>query len=938
VDAAGPDVVGLVADVLAENGPLTEEQLLAALVSRGVVLGGDPGEELDEALDHGDGLVVSLADGRWAWLPALLAGRVFTHRLGADEVAHDLLRMCPDLEPLSVLLEYEDYQILSDGAPVAMLLETFDVEVLEERGIPAEVLDEDGGLLLPAGYLSAAGVGAGEVIGIGLGADGLRLTTGIELVDRAEDLAELANQVNVVLAERPGEPVELDTGIWTACADALELFRAPLPPLAETLGGLGLGWRGEWLAAAGFDFDHWRMRNKVHHLADRYDLGEDEALAVAATVGLYERIAELHAAARAAFEAGGPIELAALLGTDSDTDTGTDTDTDLREDGAPVGEPDGTPPVDLRSERERDRGHDLDVPAAGRVTVGSAMALLVEPAVAGAVLAETLGSDLADAAALGLFAETCEPLAPRPARVALRWLRAKAHERLGELAEAEQAYSDAQALDPDWPLVLWDLARYASDRGDAVRGLSLLRRAGAPAEDDLVEMLIQHQPRPRPDMGRNQRCWCGSGRKYKQCHLGREVLALGERVGWLYHKAGMFLADGPWWDTVIEVGIERSRYAKGADAVRAAVSDPLVADAVLFEGGVFAEFLDTRGELLPDDERLLAQQWLLVERSVHEVEQVEHGRGLTLRDVRTGDIHQVHERSASTQLRTGELVCARVVPAGDTMQIFGGIEPVGLAQRDELIALLDDEPDPVELVEFLTRRFAPATLCNTEGDPLVFCEASLRSADPTALARALDDIYDRADETDETDHDTDTDYDAEPTARTTDDTDDQHQQVTRWFEHITTDAMVRLRATVELTGTRVRIETNSEARLERVLAVLRGLEPEIALVEQTRRPARDAAEMTQLAAQFPDTGSAARPQPLDPTDPHVAAALRQFSLDYEHRWLDEPIPALAGRTPRQAAADPTRRGDLTRLLDSFPTDPANPGLMDPRRLRAELGL
>jgi tetratricopeptide (TPR) repeat protein len=703
VDATGPDLAGVIADVLAENGPLTEEQLLAALVTRGVVLGGEPSEELDAALDRGDGLVVSLADDRRAWLPALLAGRVFTHRLTADEVAHDLLRICPDLEPLSVLLECEDYQSLSDGAPVALLLATFDAEVLQERGIPAEVLDQDGGLLLPTGYLPAAGVGAGDVIGIGLSMDGLRLTAGIELTDRAEDLADLANQVNAVLAERLGEPVALDTGVWTACAEVPELFRVPLPPLAETLGGLGLDWQGEWLAAAGFDFADWRVRNKVHHLADRYDLDEDAALAVAATVHLYEKIAALHAAARAALEAGGPTELSTLLGIGAGIDTHTGTDP--REDG----EPDTTPPVDMCSQRERDREDDPDEPAEGRVTVGSAMVLLVEPAVAEAVLAETLGSDLADAAALGLFAETAEPLAPRPARVALRWLRAKAHERLGELTEAEQAYSHAQALDPDWPLVLWDLARYASDRGDAVRGLSLLRRAGAPAEDDLVEMLIQHQPRPRPDMGRNQRCWCGSGRKYKQCHLGREVLALDERVGWLYHKAGMFLLDGPWWDTVIEVGIKRSRYAKGVDAVRAAVSDPLVTDAVLFEGGVFAEFLDARGVLLPDDERLLADQWLLVERSVHEVEQAERGRGLTLRDVRTGDIHQVHERSASTQLRTGELVCARVVPAGDTMGIFGGIEPVGLGQRDELIALLDNGPDPIELVEFLTRRFAPAS-------------------------------------------------------------------------------------------------------------------------------------------------------------------------------------------------------------------------------------
>lgn len=108
VEAAGPDLVDVVADVLSENGPLTEEQLAAAVLARGVVLGEDPGGELDEALDHGEGLAASLADGRWAWLPALLAGRVFTHRLHADEVRHDVLTMCPDLEPLSVLVECED--------------------------------------------------------------------------------------------------------------------------------------------------------------------------------------------------------------------------------------------------------------------------------------------------------------------------------------------------------------------------------------------------------------------------------------------------------------------------------------------------------------------------------------------------------------------------------------------------------------------------------------------------------------------------------------------------------------------------------------------------------------------------------------------------------------------------------------------------------------
>jgi hypothetical protein len=108
----------------------------------------------------------------------------------------------------------------------------------------------------------------------------------------------------------------------------------------------------------------------------------------------------------------------------------------------------------------------------------------------------------------------------------------------------------------------------------------------------------------------------------------------------------------------------------------------------------------TRGALLPEDERLLAGQWPLVERSVFEIEQVRPGEGCTVRDIRTGDVHQVRERTGSRQLKPGALICARVVPVGETEQIFGGIEPVALHKRDELIALLDSAPDPETLISF----------------------------------------------------------------------------------------------------------------------------------------------------------------------------------------------------------------------------------------------
>jgi len=544
-----------------------------------------------------------------------------------------------------------------------------------------------------------------------------------------------------------------------------------------------------------------------------------------------------------------------------------------------------------------------------RTTVRATLEFLAEPAVAAAVLAETSAGQEGAGVALGLFAESVEPLAPRVARPALRWLRAKAYERLGDIEQAEATYHAAESLDPSWPLTLMSLARYASDRGDAERGLSLLRRAGVTAEHELVVLLEHFQPAPRPGLGRNHPCWCGSGRKYKVCHLHREQLPLAERAAWLYQKAGADLLEGRFGPLLLETAQARTRYWESPDALERALEDGLACDAVLFEGGGFADFLAVRGALLPEDERLLAGQWLLVQRSVHEVVSVRRGEGMTVRDVRTGDVHEVRERAGSRRVKVGQLYCARVVPAGDTMQIFGGIEPVSLGERDGLIALLDDDPDPVELVAFLSRRFAPPVLQNTEGESLVMCDATLRVADPAALTEALDDAYDRGE--------------GEPDGALV------------WFEHVLTDGLPRIRAHLELSGDELHVHANSEARFERVLVTIRALNPSVTVLSETREPAGDVRAVQRLAAR-----SSAAPAPfLDPAaNPAIATALDEMARTYEAAWLDEPIPALAGHTPRECANDPTRRPDLIRLLDSFPQDTGRPGTMSPARLRAALGL
>ncbi|MGO9226649.1 SEC-C metal-binding domain-containing protein [Mycobacterium sp.] len=872
-DSSAEPIAAVVRQVLSARGPMTEDDLLDVLNAEGIDLGPDTDAMLAEVLDEDTGPAVPLADGRWAWIPALLDGRIFTHRLSEVEVEHDIIGWGADLAPLAMLTEVDIYQRLVDGSPITDVSPFLDGDVLAARGVPVTAIDSEGALLLPPGHFAALAVVAGDLVGLRVSENGFELATVAETTPCGVG-AELA----ALLQERPDQPEMLDAAVWMVCADDDSVFRSPTAPLGDLLAASGLACEGDWIACDGFDFAAWRVAGRIERIQARYQLDEDEALAVLATVRLYEQTRDLVEAVQAARDSGDEGDLADIVSQSASRSDPT--------------------PSDGENEPDPDR-----------TTVRAALEFLADPAVASAALAEASSEDEDSAVALGVFAESAEPLAPRAARPALRWMQGKAYEALGDIEQAEATLHAAESLDPSWPLTLLSLARYASDRGDAERGLALLRRAGAPADHELVQLLERFRPAPRPDLGRNQRCWCGSGRKYKVCHLNREQLPLEERAAWLYQKAGADLLDGPFAPLLVETAQARAQNWDFPDALTVAVQDGLVADAVLFEGGAFADFLDTRGFLLPEDERLLAEQWLLVERSVHEVLDVSRGQGFTLRDVRTGDVHQVRERAASTQVKVGELYCARVVPAGGTMQVFGGMEPVSLGERDDLMALLDDDPGPVELVAALSRRFAPPVLQNTEGEPLMICDARLRVDDPDVLARALDGTYER-------EH-------------------DQPDGTSVWLEHVITHGMERIRAHLELRGDELHVHANSMIRFERVLATVRALDPSVTVLSDTREPAGDLRAVQRLAGR----GPAASGQVLDPaTDPAIAAALDEMARKHEAAWLDEPIPALAGHTPRECADDPTRRPDLIRLLDSFPQDTSQPGTMSPARLRAALGL
>ena len=41
-------------------------------------------------------------------------------------------------------------------------------------------------------------------------------------------------------------------------------------------------------------------------------------------------------------------------------------------------------------------------------------------------------------------------------------------------------------------------------------------------KNTLKKIIMGPEPKPIPELGRNERCWCGSGRKYKSCHMATD--------------------------------------------------------------------------------------------------------------------------------------------------------------------------------------------------------------------------------------------------------------------------------------------------------------------------------------------------------------------------------------------------------------------------------
>ncbi|MGA8369171.1 MAG: hypothetical protein WB765_03490 [Acidimicrobiales bacterium] len=264
---------------------------------------------------------------------------------------------------------------------------------------------------------------------------------------------------------------------------------------------------------------------------------------------------------------------------------------------------------------------------------------------------------------------------------------------------------------------------------------------------------------------------------------------------------------------------------------------------------------------------------------------------------------------------SGELSLARVAQLENQNQFMGTPMSIPLRLRDSALRLVDSAPDADEPATWYGQAIAFPTLVNSDREPIVMCRTELATALALPeLHAALDDVLDRVDEGRWCEH-------AEREG-------DEDEVEEGWIDR----GILLGRVTFE--DDRLAIETNSEGRVERLLATITAAVPDAeVVVEERTDPRRSVAEQARSGA--PDA------EPREDLPPaEVAAALDQFIRKQEAAWVDESIPALGGLTPRQALDDPTLREDLLALLREMGgrTAVGGAGGFDADRIRSLLGL
>ncbi len=476
---------------------------------------------------------------------------------------------------------------------------------------------------------------------------------------------------------------------------------------------------------------------------------------------------------------------------------------------------------------------------------------------------------------------------------------------------------------------------------------------------------------PVIDPGRNDPCACGSGRKYKHCCLqaleaesarrarlraaeGRVVPALFAYATQRWGKS--FFAEA-WeeffvWDQVPEDVGESPEFGTLFVPwfVFSFVSDPTTPDRALGipDKPVGLAYLEEGATSLPDLDRLLIEIASRTPFGFHAVQSVTPGRDMSLREILTGHECRVLEQSASTLVKRGAILYGQAVTVLDA-SIMLACSPIEIppAWHNHIIDFRQEiwrkrtptieqlgahDLEVRELYLYIADMIynpPPPQIQNTDGDPLLPTTLAfeLRCSVMTAYGR-LKPLTLSAEAN------TLSDAGRTPEGELTSVRLDWHKRGNRAHQHWDNTVL----GTLTIESGRMTASVNSKRRADRLRReVAKRLGADVVFVGSRTEPIEP---LLQRAAQQARSDQSVEEQELE-QDPDVQRVLGEMMARHWEAWLDERVPALANRTPRQAGKTTLGRERLEALFADFAWRAENmpPHLkVDIPGLRRKLGL
>ena len=482
-------------------------------------------------------------------------------------------------------------------------------------------------------------------------------------------------------------------------------------------------------------------------------------------------------------------------------------------------------------------------------------------------------------------------------------------------------------------------------------------------------------------IGRNDSCPCGSGKKYKHCCLARdgEAETSTQDLAWRRLRRAieplptdlLRFADGYFGRAGLLEAWDEFTLWKEVPFDAASRHIPLFMPWFYYnwtpdlaETGVNAEarceltaaqaYLRSKGRRLDPLAQRYIEACVAAPLTFYDVITCEPGRGFTLRDIITGEECRVSERSASGSVQAGDILFAKIAR----------LEDLTLMEACSTVVIPPDRKAPIlELRKALRESGTPLTpdtlreydleffglyhaiadalleprmpeLRNTDGDPLSPHKLVFAIESPRAAFNALKDLALDADDAELL---AEAEFDAGGALRrVVFDWQKRGNPVNKSWDNT-------VLGNLAIDGARLTVEVNSRERALRIREIVENrLGPVVkhlaTEIQSTKsmlaRARRERGGKKARAAQEEHERLAALPE--------VQAAMKEHMRRHFEDWVDQEIPALGGRTPRQAMADPEGREMVEALVLQAERHGRN---MQPpmdesiiRDLRARLGL